>query len=64
MNADASPAKQKTAPANQHRRFARKTGFGERRSDAKPVSMKIFLLPKFATQSPRNPLSAVAAESQ
>jgi hypothetical protein len=38
-------------------RFSQKSGFGERRSDMKPVSMKIFLLPKTATQSPRNTLS-------
>jgi hypothetical protein len=35
-------------------RFAKKAGFGERRRDAKPVSMKIFLLPNVTTQSPRN----------
>ena len=35
-------------------RFEQKTGFGERRSAAKPPSTKIFLLPKIATQSPRN----------
>jgi hypothetical protein len=43
--------------ANQPKRFAQKTGFGERRSAPKPVSMKIFSLPKIATQSPRNALS-------
>jgi hypothetical protein len=41
---------------NRRRRFAQKTGFGERRCDAKPVSMKIFSLPKTATQSPRDAL--------
>jgi hypothetical protein len=46
----------KSQLANQRRRFAQKTGFGERRCDAKPVSTKIFLLPKTATQSPRNGL--------
>jgi hypothetical protein len=44
--------------ANQPRRFAQKAGFGEWHSDAKPVGMKIFLLPKTATQSPCNALSA------
>ncbi|QWG15456.1 hypothetical protein KMZ29_12785 [Bradyrhizobium sediminis] len=64
MNADASLREAENRLANQRRRFARKSGFGERRSGAKPVSMKIFLLPKFATQSPRNPLSAVFVDSQ
>jgi hypothetical protein len=41
------------------RRFVRKIGFGERRCGAKPLSMKIFLLPNFATQSPRNAVPAV-----
>jgi hypothetical protein len=40
--------------ANQGRRFAQKAGFGERRCGAKPLTMKIFLLPKTATQSPRS----------
>jgi hypothetical protein len=44
----------KIAAANQGRRFAQKAGFGERRCGAKPLTMKIFLLPKTATQSPRN----------
>jgi hypothetical protein len=47
-------AQTKIASANQRRRFAQKTAFGECRSDAKPVSMKIFSLPKIATQSPRS----------
>jgi len=46
----------KTAVANQRRRFAQKAGFGERRCGAKPLTMKIFLLPKTATQSPRGVL--------
>jgi hypothetical protein len=50
--------------ANQPRRFAEKSGFGERRCDAKPVSMKIFSLPKTATQSPRNALSTAIDESR
>jgi len=41
-------------PRISRNRFAQKTGFGERRCETKPVSVKIFLLPKFATQSPRN----------
>jgi hypothetical protein len=45
-------------------RFAQKTGFGERRRDAKPVSTKIFLLPKTATQSPRKVLLADFGESR
>jgi hypothetical protein len=45
-------------------RFAQKSGFGERRSDAKPVSMKIFSLPKTATQSPRNAILAGVDESR
>jgi hypothetical protein len=53
----------KTAARISRTRFAQKTGFGERRRDAKPVGMKIFLLPKTATQSPRNALSAVLDES-
>ena len=40
--------------ANQGRRFVQKSGFGERRCGAKPLTMKIFLLPKSATQSPRS----------
>jgi hypothetical protein len=31
MNGDAPPAKQEIAAANQRRRFAQKSGFGERR---------------------------------
>jgi hypothetical protein len=46
----------KIAVANQLRRFGQKAGFGERRSSAKPLTMKIFLLPKTATQSPRSVL--------
>ena len=43
--------------ANQRLRFSQKTRSGERRCDANSVSAKIFSLPKFATQSPRNALS-------
>jgi hypothetical protein len=49
--------------ANQRRRFLQKTGFGERRCDAKPVTMKIFSLPKTATQSPRHALLVAFGES-
>jgi hypothetical protein len=45
-------------------RFAQKSGFGERRSDAMAPRVKIFSLPKSATQSPRQALSIIADESQ
>jgi hypothetical protein len=45
-------------------RFAQKSGFGERRCDAKSPRMKIFSLPKSATQSPRNAVSSGIDESQ
>jgi hypothetical protein len=51
------------APRISRTRFVQKTGFGERRCDAKPVTMKIFSLPKTATQSPRNALLAGPGES-
>jgi hypothetical protein len=54
----------KNAPANQLWRFARKSGFGERRCGAKSPRMKIFSLPKSATQSPRQALSSDIGESQ
>jgi hypothetical protein len=44
----------KIAVANQGRRFAQNPGFGEPRCGAKSLTMKIFLLPKTATQSPRS----------
>jgi hypothetical protein len=50
--------------ANRFSRFAQKTGFGERRSDAKSPRVKIFSLPKSATQSPRNALSSDMRESR
>jgi hypothetical protein len=53
----------KIAPRISRTRFAQKAGFGERRCDAKPVTMKIFSLPKTATQSPRNALLATFGES-
>jgi hypothetical protein len=49
---------------NRWRRFARKFGFGERWRDAEAVTVKIFLLPKFATQSPRARLFDGMAESR
>jgi hypothetical protein len=64
MNADASGREAENRLANQVRRFARKAGFGDRRPAVKAVSMKIFLLPKSATQSPRNALSSALVESQ
>jgi hypothetical protein len=51
-------------PANQRRRFAQKTGFGERRCDVKAARAKIFLLPKIATQSPRRMLASAAEARQ
>jgi hypothetical protein len=45
-------------------RFAQKSGFGGRRRDATASRVKIFSLPKFATQSPRMALSAEAAQQQ
>jgi hypothetical protein len=57
-------AKAKPQPRISAARFAQKSGFGERRSDAKPVSMKIFSLPKTATQSPRNAILAGVDESR
>jgi len=47
-----------SAPPNRRRRFGQKRRFGERRSDTRPETIKIFLLPKSTTQSPHNPLSA------
>jgi hypothetical protein len=44
-------------------RFAQKSGFGERRCGAKAASTKIFSLPKMATQSPRDALSAAIGQS-
>jgi len=41
----------------------KKPVFGERRCDVKPVTMKIFALPKTATQSPRNALLTGPGES-
>jgi hypothetical protein len=60
--AHAAPTKK--APANQLWRFAQKSGFGERRCGAKSPRMKIFSLPKTATQSPRNTLSSGIDESR
>jgi len=57
-------ASREIAVANQGRRFVQKTGFGERRCGAKPLTMKIFLLPKAATQSPRNVLLAGLDQSR
>jgi hypothetical protein len=54
----------KSVSPNRFRRFARKFGFGERRRGANAVIAKIFLLPKFATQSPRARLFDGIAESQ
>jgi len=45
-------------------RFAQKSGFGERRGDASASRVKIFSLPKFATQSPRNTLQPAIDRSQ
>jgi hypothetical protein len=50
--------------ANQPRRFAQKTGFGERRCVIGAGGTKIFSLPKTATQSPRNASSKRRGESQ
>jgi hypothetical protein len=54
----------KTAVANQRWRFAQKAGFGERRCGVKPLTVKIFLLPKTATQSPRSVLLAGLDQSR
>jgi len=54
----------KSVIPNRWQRFARKFGFGERRRDASAVTVKIFLLPKFATQSPRARLFDGIAESR
>jgi hypothetical protein len=45
-------------------RFALKSGFDERRCGVKASRAKIFSLPKFATQSPREMLSPDVSESQ
>jgi len=57
-------ARRKNRVANQRWRFRQKTGFGERRCDAKPLCTKIFLLPKTTTQSPREAFFADADESR
>jgi hypothetical protein len=41
-----------------------KPGFGEPRCDALPLTVKIFSLPKTATQSPREQLSGGIGESR
>jgi hypothetical protein len=59
-----SPSRRKAWVRIGGERFARKFGFGERRRDANAVTAKIFLLPKFATQSPCTRLFDGIAESQ
>jgi hypothetical protein len=59
-----SPSLTSTAFANRASRFVQKFVFGERRRAAKAVSTKIYLLPKFATQSPRTWLFGGNTESQ
>jgi len=57
-------ARPKKPPRISFPRFAQKSGFGERRSDAKSLRVKIFPLPKSATQSPREALSVAIDESR
>jgi hypothetical protein len=52
------------ASSNRLSRFVQKPGFGERRCDALPLTVKIFSLPKTATQSPRESLSGGIGESR
>jgi hypothetical protein len=62
-DARAASSRRRSALSNRPRRFAQRTGFGELRCDVLPLTVKIFSLPKTATQSPREALSGGTGES-